>query len=74
MRNATFPDDGPSITKRTPSNESEVRSISTNRTRSGEESVAPDELLSALRSEAAGYYRNRRRPKYIAGWLKRAYS
>lgn len=33
-----------------------------------------DVLLAALRSEAAGYYRNRRRPKYIAGWLNRAYS
>ena len=45
-----------------------------------------DVLLAALRSEAAGWYRNlaspkrgyakvsRRRPKYITGWLKRAYS
>lgn len=34
----------------------------------------PQGLLAALRSEAAGYYRNRRRPKYIRGWLNRAYS
>ncbi len=33
-----------------------------------------DVLLAALRSEAAGWYRNRRRPKYIEGWLNRAYS
>ena len=43
-------------------------------------------IAAALRSEAAGWYRNlappkrgyakasRRRPKYITGWLKRAYS
>ena len=36
--------------------------------------AAPGGILAALRSEAAGYYRNRRRPKYIAGWLNRAYS
>ncbi len=45
-----------------------------------------DVLLAALRSEAAGWYRNlaspkrgyakasRRRPKYIEGWLDRAYA
>ncbi len=31
-------------------------------------------LLSALKSEAAGFYRSLNRPKYLAGWLNRAYS
>jgi lysozyme family protein len=39
----------------------------------------PNELLAALRSEAAGYYRNivtknSSQNKFINGWLKRAYS
>ena len=44
------------------------------KTRAAVHRAAPGELLSALRSEAAGTYRNRRRPKYITGWLNRAYS
>ena len=31
-------------------------------------------LLSALRSEAAGFYRYLRRPEFEKGWLRRAYS
>jgi lysozyme family protein len=31
-------------------------------------------LLSSLKSEAAGFYRSLNKPKYINGWLNRAYS
>lgn len=31
-------------------------------------------LLPAIRSEAAGFYRSLNKPKYIEGWLNRAYS
>jgi Putative secretion activating protein len=33
----------------------------------------PNELLSALRSEAAGFYRSLNKPRYLTGWLNRAY-
>ena len=33
-----------------------------------------DALLSAFRSEVAGYYRSLNNKKYIKGWLRRAYS
>lgn len=33
----------------------------------------PSELLCAYRSEAAGFYRSLNKPKYINGWLNRAY-
>ncbi|MDX1901873.1 MAG: glycosyl hydrolase 108 family protein [Gammaproteobacteria bacterium] len=33
-----------------------------------------DTLLAAYRSEAAGFYRSLNKPKYIEGWLNRAYS
>lgn len=36
--------------------------------------VYPDILLSALKSEAAGFYRSLNKTKYIEGWLNRAYS
>lgn len=34
----------------------------------------PQFLLCALRSESAGFYRGLNKPKYINGWLNRAYS
>jgi lysozyme family protein len=33
----------------------------------------PNELLAAYRSEVAGFYRSLNKPKYINGWLNRAY-
>lgn len=36
-------------------------------------SASHAELLSSFRSEAAGYYRSLNKPKYIHGWLNRAY-
>lgn len=32
------------------------------------------ELLAAFRSEAASFYRSLNRPRYLNGWLKRAYN
>ncbi len=32
------------------------------------------ELMPALRAEAAGFYRSLRQPKYLKGWLNRAYA
>lgn len=34
----------------------------------------PPVLLAAFRSEAAGFYRALNKPKYIEGWLNRAYA
>lgn len=34
----------------------------------------PMVLLAALRSEAAGYYRSLKKPRFEKGWLRRAYS
>ncbi len=34
----------------------------------------PRGLLPAIRSEAAGFYRGLNQPKFLAGWLNRAYS
>lgn len=36
-------------------------------------SMAPEVLLPAYRSEAAGYYRSLHQPRFEAGWLNRAY-
>lgn len=37
-------------------------------------SANPDILLAALRSEAACYYRSLNQPRFLNGWLNRAYS
>lgn len=37
-------------------------------------SCSPDILIVAIRSEAAGFYRLLKQPKFIKGWLNRAYS
>lgn len=36
--------------------------------------VYPDILLAAFKSEAAGFYRSLNKPHFIDGWLNRAYS
>ncbi len=37
-------------------------------------SANPEVLIAAYRSEAAGFYRSLDKPKYINGWLNRAYA
>lgn len=36
--------------------------------------LEPQALTAAFKSEAAGFYRSLNKPKYIKGWLNRAYS
>ena len=45
-----------------------------NKTLSAINAANPVILLASLRSEAAGYYRSLNNPRYLEGWLNRAYA